>query len=313
MRQTLILHIGTHKTGSTSIQNYLYYNRLWLRHLGVFYPRPINGRYFYTNNHNDLRDTALSEGKHRSPHIHPEFGSHDALLGRYIRTIKEVGRPVNILSSEGWSSHLNRYARRLAPLTQHFDVKVVTFMRRPDHWIEKFYAQRIANIEHAETRTFDAFVAQPHIETYLYNRHRMFNWWAKAFAPNALSVIPYEPASPGFDLIGRFLDVCAVDAKVARNLVLRHANANPTLPPSQAEKLRSLIEKGEPVDQRRVRAMKRAPDPGTHRYLSDEARTQILGRARPDMDAICADFVRDGRSELFPGQPETLKTLVKSD
>jgi hypothetical protein len=139
MRQTLILHIGTHKTGSTTIQNYLYYNRLWLRHLGVFYPRPLNGRLFYTSNHSDLRDTALSEGKQRGAQIHPQFGSHDALLGRYIRTIKEVRRPLNILSAEGWSSHLNRYARRLAPLTQHFDVKVIVFMRRPDYWIEKFY------------------------------------------------------------------------------------------------------------------------------------------------------------------------------
>jgi len=138
MRQTLILHIGTHKTGSTTIQNYLYYNRLWLKTLGIYYPRPKNGWLFYSNNHSDLRDTAIIEGRPRGAKIHSDFGSHDALLGRYIRTIKDVGQSINILSAEGWSSHLNRYAARLAPLRQHFDVKVLAFFRRPDFWIEKY-------------------------------------------------------------------------------------------------------------------------------------------------------------------------------
>lgn len=303
MRQTLILHIGTHKTGSTTIQNYLYYNRLWLRHLGVYYPRPINGRLFYTSNHSDLRDTALSEGKQRGAQIHPRFGSHDALLGRYIRTIKEVQRPVNILSAEGWSSHLNRYARRLAPLTQHFDVKVIAFMRRPDYWIEKFYSQRIANIEHSEKRTFERFLDQPHIETYLFNRHRMFGWWGDAFGAENLTVIPYEPAVKGFDLISRFLRASDIDGGLADNLLLRRSNANKTLSPLGVEMLREMIADGTKPDAKLVRKLKHVTGP-QKAFLREPERQNILVRAAPDMDRICRDYVRDGRKVLFPNPPE---------
>ena len=310
MRQRLILHIGTHKTGSTSIQNYLYYNRLWLRSLGVYYPLPLNGSLFYANNHSDLRDTALSEGKPRGAEIHPRFGRHDALLGRYIRAIKEVGKPVNILSAEGWSSHLNRYARRLAPLSQHFDVKVIAFMRRPDYWIEKFYSQRIANFEHAETRRFSAFLDQAHIETYLYNRHRMFGWWAKAFGGKNVTVVPYEPAIQGFDLIEYFLREAGDDSSLAGRLFLRQAHANRTLSARNAEVLRQRFEEGSKVDKRLVRALKRDQE-GSGCFLGEGERSEILKRAESDMARICEDYVRDGREELFPANPEEVRTLEK--
>jgi len=313
MRQTLILHIGTHKTGSTTIQNYLYYNRLWLRRLGVFYPRPMTGRLFYTSNHSDLRDTARSEGKHRDACIHPEIGPHDALLGRYVRAIKEVGQPINILSAEGLSSHLNRYARRLAPLQQHFTVKVLAYMRRPDIWIEKFYSQRIANIEHAEKQTFARFVQQPHIETYLYNRHRMFGWWAKAFGAENVTVIPFEPAVPNFDLIAQFLKCAGIKNSLANHLLLRHAKANQTLSPLGVEMLREMNANGTQTDLKTIRKLKRAAGPEGNGFLRAPDRQAILTRAAPDMARICDDFVRDGRTVLFPNPPERLATSPPQD
>lgn len=311
MRQKLILHIGTHKTGSTTIQNYLYFNRLWLKFWGVYYPRPINGRVFFTSNHRDLRDTALTEGKRRAPHIHPEFGSHDALLGRYLGAMKQVNRPINILSCEGWSSHLNRYARRLAPLSQHFDVKVIALFRRPDLWVEKFYNQRIANVEHAETRTFDSFVGQRHMETYLFDRHRLFSWWANAFGPENVEIIPYEPAVQSFDLIRQFLQACEIKGG-AHRLLLRRARANKTLSSEQTEALRKRIEAGEVIEAPELRDLKRKQSPSSS-YLSATARERLLERASPDMQKICEDFVRDGRKSMFPTVPEQISSSERSD
>ena len=311
MRQRLILHIGTHKTGSTTIQNYLYYNRLWLGFWNLNYPMPINGPMFYRNNHNDLRDTAQSEGKPRDPGIHAKFGAHDALLGKYIRRIKEKGQKINVLSCEGWSSHLNRYARRLAPLQQHFDVKVVAFMRRPDYWIERFYAQRITNVEHVETRSFSEFMDQPHIETYLYNRSRMFGWWAKAFGDDAIDVIPYEPAAPDFDLIGRFLGVCNLSGSRADRLLLRNARSNPTLSQESLEDVRARLAKGKVVIRSEIQRLKRSKGPPP-RFLDIEQRARILKEAEPDMAQICTRFVRDGRQSLFSDDPERASFLEKS-
>ncbi len=312
MRQKLILHIGTHKTGSTTIQHYLYYNRLWLRKLGVFYPRPINGSLFYANNHSDLRDTAQMEGRPRGAEIHPEFGPHDALVGRYMRQIKDAGCPVSILSAEGWSSHLNRYARRLAPLTQHFDVKVVAFLRRPDLWVEKFYSQRIANIEHRETRSFADFITQPHMETYLFNRNRMMNWWARSFGQEAVEVIPFEPNEPDFDLIGHFLEACDVPDGMAHRLFFRNAKANPTLSPANAEAVRQRLAAGEPVSASWVRQLKRQNQHGSGGYLSLPERQSILARAEPDLQKICEAFVRDRRTTMFKPPTDAPRSLALS-
>lgn len=299
MRQKLILHIGTHKTGSTTIQNYFYFNRLWMRFWGVFYPRPVNGPLFFSNNHSDLRDTARAEGQPKNPHTHPEFGPHDALLGRYLLAIKDAGCPVNILSCEGWSSHLNRYATRLAPLRQHFDVKVICFMRRPDVWVERFYGQRIVNIEHNETTPFDEFIAQPPMERYLFDRASILEWWAEAFGPENIEVIPFVPAEPDFDLLDRFFAACGINFPATRFMLFRNSRANPSLPAADIEAIRSRRCLGEDVTQAEIKRLKRRARGRSHDFLSQPDRVALLKRAGPDIERIRAKYVRDRGGALF--------------
>lgn len=42
--RTAILHLGTYKTGSSAIQNFLYANRALLAERGLLYPRPASSR-----------------------------------------------------------------------------------------------------------------------------------------------------------------------------------------------------------------------------------------------------------------------------
>lgn len=306
MRQRLILHIGTHKTGSTTIQNYFYFNRLWLRPMGIHYPKPLMGPLFYVNNHKDLRDTARLEGKPHGAHEHPDLGPHDARLAAYTNAIIEAGAPISILSCEGWSSILNRYAHRLAPLKNRFEIKVIAFMRRPDHWAEAFYRQRVANLTHRETTPFKAFVAQDPMQTYLFDRKQLFGWWAEAFGLENLTVIPYEPAVAGFDLLTRFFDAANLPAGLPRNLLFRHARANPTLSRAQAEALRVANENGRSPGRPKA-------DLGVEAsYFDAGERAAILARAAPDMQAITRLYVRDGRKALFPEEPEIYRENARS-
>ena len=41
----VVLHIGPHKTGTTTIQRFLFANARALRKHGIFYPKPWDGRY----------------------------------------------------------------------------------------------------------------------------------------------------------------------------------------------------------------------------------------------------------------------------
>ena len=304
MRQKLVIHIGAHKTGSTTIQNYLYFNRLWLPVFGVFYPKPVNGPLFYANNHSDLRDTARSEGQRRNPHIHRAYGRFDDLLKTYIDTIRARNKPVNILSCEGWSANLNLYANRMIRLRDHFDVSVVAFVRRPDYWIESLYRQRVVNFQHQESRSFEEFAGLKSMETAIYDRARILGWWGKAFGHDNVTALPYEPAADGFDLIGRFFDAAGIADGRVRRLILRKARANPSMSAAQIEIIRLLHKHGHQVDTKLLRQLRRRVQGGATGYLSPADRTLLLARAAPDMQAVCDIYVKDGRHELFPRDPE---------
>jgi len=308
--QKLVLHIGCHKTGSTAIQNYLFYNRLWLKHFGVYYPKPIHGASLLSSNHSDLRDAARAEGQMRSPHIHPRTGPFSKLLDTYIRRIIRADAPLTVLSCEGWSAQMNMFAHRMAPLAEYFDVKVVAVMRRPDYFIESLYRQRIANIEHLETRAFPEFIRTPTMRRAIFDRTSIFGWWGSIFGDENINVIPYEPARPGFDLMDRFFTAAEMPVGAARHLPMRNNRANRSLGPGGVELIRLHHKYGLPVSRSLVRKLRHKSPGGRCSYLTAADRLLLLAAAAPDMQAISNRYVQDGRNMLFPEDPERVEEPV---
>ena len=82
----LILHIGTHKTGSTAIQNWLYWNRDTLAAQGVLYARTDREPYPHLKKHTSLHHALMhASGDFRSEwqQIEEEFeasGCHTMIL-----------------------------------------------------------------------------------------------------------------------------------------------------------------------------------------------------------------------------------------
>ncbi|MEM9268864.1 MAG: hypothetical protein AAGA78_08005, partial [Pseudomonadota bacterium] len=164
MRQRVVLHIGTHRTASTSLQTWLWLNRPALSALGVWYPRPQDRRGFRGAKHGDLRLAALAEGRQSAR------DRFEPLLTAYFEAIAQRGAPITVLSCEGWSARENHFAPRFAPLAERFDVTVVAFVRRPDFWLESMYRHRIRLVEHAETRLFAQFAASRQQQGYVTGR-----------------------------------------------------------------------------------------------------------------------------------------------
>lgn len=305
MRQKLVLHIGSHKTGSTSIQNYLYWNRLWLKPMGIYYPAPLTGGLFLSNNHRELRDAARSERQRSGAHINKSTGSFASLLDRYTRRITRAGAPLTILSCEGWSAQMNLFADALAPLADHFDVQVVAYIRRPDYFIESLYRQRVVNTEHREVREFSEFASLPTMQRAIYDRANILGWWAGVFGSERVTALPFEPAVSGFDLIGRFLTAAGAPKGLARHLPLRRSHANRTAGAAEVELIRLCHKYGVPPNLREIRRRIGRRRHATRGYLTAAERTLLLGRAAADMQEITDIYVRDGRMSLFPTDPET--------
>gem|GEM_PF-1793610 len=299
-RQRLVIHAGTHKTGSTAVQSWAALNRMSLRACGVYYPRPEQGVSVLRASHREIVDTARDGRGQEDPR------AVAALLERYTTRIERSGAPVTLLSAEGLSAISNGFAKNFAPLAERFDIQVVIFLRRADAYLEGFYKQKIKLGQ--PLRPFPQ-----HLEAHLPRlaRHRQvpLRRWAEVLGQSAVTVIPYEPAVPGFDVTARLILAAGLPGRVARLPRWDRFAPNPSLTRAQAEVLRRINLTGHTLSARQLRRLRRAVTVPGAGYLSAPSRARVLDTVAEADAAICRMFVRDGRDTLYPQPPERVHDL----
>ena len=194
MRQRLVLHIGMHKTGSTSIQRFFSRNRLALSLAGIVYPLSVGADGRRQSKHNAIFTAISHEADHGAPH--PVLGPSAELVEATARRIEASGARVAVMSAEGFSGERPVFARALAPLGRRFDVTVVVFLRQPDDWLESFHRQMIMSREVREARPIAEFLAAPETRAHL-DYFTILDWWAEAFGAGALRILPFDPDRAG--------------------------------------------------------------------------------------------------------------------
>lgn len=125
MQRKLFLHIGSHRTATTSIQQFMHQNFEPLKTQGIFYPLRVPRHIRLMNEIFSGRDKAgdVAISLSRRADNQPED----------IHTL--------VLSDEDVS--MRRDLRALVPFTERFDVKIIYSMRRQDLWLESWYLQNI--------------------------------------------------------------------------------------------------------------------------------------------------------------------------
>jgi hypothetical protein len=135
----LIIHAGTPKTGTTSIQSYLDKNQRKLRGKGILYPHNID--------------------RIKNPHApkHQWFEKNlvtthvDYFLENFKNIIAQITEDIHtiVLSSEGiynyWWDFPAASTALLSELRHHFDAEVWVWFREPLAFIEDFYKQCMRN------------------------------------------------------------------------------------------------------------------------------------------------------------------------
>ena len=163
-RQRLILHIGTHKTASSTLQALMAHNRAALAARGVCYPRTDRPPFPQHPKHNSLY-AALNGGPAQTR----------AEIDLLLHEFRASGAHTLVLSAEGLSTLPAAAVAGLAPLTAGFATEVVCFLRRPDRFVESLWNQRCKTGR--EQRHIDDFLRRPRVRALL-DYPAMLDAWA---------------------------------------------------------------------------------------------------------------------------------------
>jgi hypothetical protein len=293
----LILHIGTHKTGTTAVQRFLYANRRPLAACRFHYATPPHGL-----EHANAVANALNTGDSRAVHT---------FLAKHVKCARRRGADTILVSAENFYAMTvlaSMQQRQLCPnaLEHERDLietvgalvpedittsQIVCYFRRPDRYAESLYNQHVKRGISFDG-TFDEFVRI--IEPALfYNRHMRL--WSDVFGQRNCVVRLYD--SVRADVVGDFVanvlgiqDVTQfshvheqANERVGRDLLEFKRLKNRAARFSERDIERTILRL---VDEE-MELRRREPD-SYQDLLSPNDRAELLRRLRPEMEALQA-------------------------
>lgn len=293
----LIIHIGTHKTGTTALQQFLHANRGLLARCGFHYATPPHGL-----QHSNFVANALNGGESRSVRAfltkHTEIarrhGAHTILMSAenfYAMSVLSSMQRRQICTNAVERDHtLIEMLRALIP-ESITTPQIVCYFRRPDRYAESLYSQHVKRgISFAGT--FDEFL--PIIRPALFYE-TCIRLWADVFDKKNCTVRLYESAAA--DIVSDFVpNVLNVDGlgqfsrtsndaneRVSRDLLEFKRMINRTARFSERDIERTILRL---IDEKME--LRKAEPEHYQDFLSPYERVELLKLLRPEMEALQA-------------------------
>lgn len=193
-----VLHIGTEKTGTTSIQRTLDANAERLAQHGMVWPEMFHKGedtrmvcYAMDDDTEDLR-------KRRRNLTTPEAiatyrAQFESRFAREIGPARPDGTVVIVNEHLSRMRNPSELARLKTFLERHFDdVRVVVYLRRQDRMMRSLYAT-VVRMGGTRRNVFPV-PDGPHAEAFItFNYRRIVDLWAEAFGRAALSIRVFDP------------------------------------------------------------------------------------------------------------------------
>lgn len=246
MDKLTTLHIGTTKTGSTSIQDFLAQNRDFLNSKGVVFPKALG-----TANHNSI--PVYVQGKFVEGRLHARQNvkteeDYEAFKNRLPEALKSEVAGLDpdhyIISNEHMHSrcfkpgHFRRLKTLLEPVLTGRKVQIVVYLRPQIGHVVSLYSTMLRN---GFITTIDEF-----IESKMSGRaHDYFNFrvllklWSKAFPEATFVVRPFaDMGGLEHGVLSDFLEVTDL-AQYSDQMVFK-PRQNESMGPWSAEALRQL-------------------------------------------------------------------------
>ena len=210
-RPKLVLHIGTHKTGTTTIQKFAAANRAELSALGLHYPALIPSFGPRNPGHHHFAHALSDEGS-------PSVTRQEALA--FIDKVREdAGDRTVLLSAEPFFRHVlgardgadywtarRNYIRAVAEALSGFDVTVVVVFRRLDDFVQSLYKESVLQSRYSKPIT--DFVRERRT-SFEYGRH--LDLWEDLFGHDALKISLYDKRVRGRATVDQFFALLGCD------------------------------------------------------------------------------------------------------
>ncbi|WP_221795295.1 hypothetical protein [Oceanobacter mangrovi] len=197
MKRTAILHIGTEKTGTTSIQEALYLNRELLSGFGIHFLQCAgekNNRHFPSSCMADEKyDDFFKDRQITSIELKERFRAD--FLDRFATEINSLGESIHtvLISSEHFHSRTNTLAEIIAVsevLAPFFDqVRIICYLREQAQTCNSLYSTAIKAGLNPDP---DIFFSRCSVDNNYYNYYEMLSNWASIFGSENLFVRKFD-------------------------------------------------------------------------------------------------------------------------
>lgn len=176
--KTLYIHIGTHKTGTTALQNFFDLNRTNLRAWDIVYPLDMDGQ-AKQGHYRLFWSLQVDCGKH-SERFPADLRS---ARKEWTAAIKQCDRQYGLISAEGlWACRSDNIGR-IKDMTAAFDVRIIAYLRRQDGLLSSVYNEQIKNGRPLE---------RGKEVTYKMDYRQALGEWAAVFGRQNIIARPYE-------------------------------------------------------------------------------------------------------------------------
>jgi hypothetical protein len=291
----LILHIGTHKTGTTALQQFLYANRQLLAAQGFHYATPGHGLQeanFVANALNVGKTRVVQNFFEKHVSVARRSGAHAILASAenfYAMSVLDAMSRREVCSDAVKRDHaLIQTLQSLMP--DEIDTpQIVCYFRRPDRYAESLYSQHVKRGIIFDGR-FDELL--PIIKPALFY-DKYIRAWSDVFGDGNATVRLYEPAS--VDIAGDFVqNVLSIDGVTDFANRGRHANERVSRDVLEFKRLRNRDARFNERDLERtvLRLIEeemelRKLEPAHYQdFLSPDERAELLELLRPEMEAL---------------------------
>jgi hypothetical protein len=231
-KKTVVLHVGPPKTGTTSIQRFLYQARHFLAEHGLLYAN--SGRLG-----KGQQQTVLRHGRRKtltgpgySHNLLPlsllgetEHLSADECWRTLVTEVKETPLSTVVVSSEAFARLKESHLHDVRQYLSSFDVRVIATLRQPFERMLSDYTQRVKTGRYCNS--FASFVEDnAHLVT---NYDQFIHRWDAEFGECNVRLLRFEGAQDGPGLENRFVALLlGHPARIGQVLPRSRLNTSPS-------------------------------------------------------------------------------------